>query len=204
MLATLAVGCGNGGGDGDGKADKRPADRPERSDRRAKLPHGWKRVVNRPAGFNLGVPPGWRARRGDGPTFVRSFDRALGVSVAADRSRDGRNLGPKAYARRAARALKGYRGLRVHKSKRVRGSRYLAANVQAEGVFERTRLRQDIEVFAVRKSKTATFTVIVFRSARVNAHRYAAVVKAIVRSLRSQRPVKSPQPGEPKRSGRPG
>jgi len=111
------------------------------------------------------------------------------VSITADRTRDGRNLGPRVYATRAARALEGYRGLRIRKARRVEQTRYLTAKVQATGVFERTGLRQVIEVFAVSKRDTATFTVIFFRSARVPGRRYAAVVAEIVRSLRSQRPV---------------
>lgn len=124
----------------------------------------------------------------DGPTLVRSYDRALAVSISADRTEEGRGLGPKAYARRAARALEGYRGLRVRRPRRVRRTRYPTAKLQATGVFERTQLRQVIEVFALSKPKTATFTVIFFRSARVPEHRYAALVGAIVRSVRSRRP----------------
>jgi hypothetical protein len=128
-------------------------------------------------------------RTAGGPTLVRSYDRALAASITADRARVGRSLGPKAYAKRAARALEGYRGLRVRKARSVRGTRYPTAKVQATGVFERTGLRLVVEVFAIHKPQTATFTMLFFRSARVRERRYAAVVSAIVRSLRSQRPA---------------
>jgi len=167
------------------------------------LPAGWKRVVNRRAGFNVGLPPGWRARVAERPTLVRSKDRAVAASISADRTEVGRSLGPKTYARRAARALEGYRRLRVGRARRVRRTRYPTADVRASGVFERTGLRQSIEVFSIHKRETATFTVIFFRSARVPERRYAAKVAAIVRSLRSQRPAPSgPQPDEAERSGR--
>ena len=123
---------------------------------------------------------------------MRSSDRALAVSISSDRGDVGRDLDPKAYARRAARALEGYRGLRARAPRRVPGTRYPTAQVRATGVFKRTGLRQAIEVFAVHKRETATFTVIFFRSGRVPARRYAAKVAAIVRSLRSQRPTPEP------------
>ncbi len=183
-FAALPVGCGSEGA--------KPTDVRERDERRPKLPAGWKRVVERRAGFNVGLPPGWRARAGKRPTLVRSKDRAVAVSISADRTEVGRSLGPKTYARRAARALEGYRGLRARKARRVRGARYPTAKVQANGVFKRTGLRQAIEVFAIHKRETATFTLIFFRSARVPARRYAAKVAAIVRSLRAQRPAREP------------
>jgi hypothetical protein len=145
-------------------------------------------VVNRRAGFNLGIPPGWRARGGPGSTIIRSRDRALAVSVTADRSAQGRRLNVASYARRTILDLPGYRDLKTGKVTRVVDTRYPAAAVKAAGVFQRTSLRQAIILFALQKRRTVTFTVIVFRSARVPRGRYAAVVSTLVRTLRAQAP----------------
>jgi hypothetical protein len=144
--------------------------------------------VNRRAGFNLGIPPGWKARGGPGSTIVRSRDRALAVSVTADRGPTGRQLKPTTYARRTIRDLPGYRDLKVGEVTRVVDTRYPAAAVKAEGIFERTSLRQAIILFALQKRRIVTFTVIVFRSARVPRDRYAAVTSTLVRTLRAQAP----------------
>nr|MDQ6915975.1 hypothetical protein [Actinomycetota bacterium] len=61
----------------------------ERADRRPALPPAWQRVVNPRGGFSVGVPPGWTVRGGPGATVVRSADRALAVSIAADRGDQG-------------------------------------------------------------------------------------------------------------------
>ena len=181
MLAVPSFGCGGS----HAPPDRAPV---ERSDKRAALPKGWTRVVNRRAGFNLGIPPGWKARGGPGSTIVRSRDRALAISVTADRGADGRNLKVTSYARRSVRALRGYRDLQVGTISPLVGTRYPAAAVKAEGTFKKTGLRQAIILFVLQKRRAATFTMLFFRSARVPRDRYAAVISAIVRTLRAQAP----------------
>ena len=181
MLVALAAGCG----DSSAPATRTTA---EKADKRAKLPDDWRRVVNERAGFNLGIPPGWKARGGPGSTIVRSRDTSLAVSITADRSAAGRDLPVTVYARRAIRGLSGYRDLKIGKVTRVVDTRYPAAAVKAEGVFERTSLRQALILFALRKRRTGTFTMLVIRSARVPRARYAAVISEMVRTLRAQPP----------------
>ncbi|HVE67811.1 MAG TPA: hypothetical protein VNB64_04445, partial [Solirubrobacteraceae bacterium] len=86
---TIAVGLGVACAAGLGACgDESPSEPPppeERADRTGSLPAGWTRVVNRRAGFSLGIPPGWTARGARGATLVRSGDRLLAVSIAADR-----------------------------------------------------------------------------------------------------------------------
>jgi hypothetical protein len=181
VLLALAAGCGDSG---------RPSTDTthERSDAKARLPDDWRRVVNKRAGFNLGIPPGWKARGGPGSTIVRARDRSLAVSVTADRSAQGRDLGVTVYARRAIRSLRGYRDLDVGAVTKVVDTRYPAAAVKADGVFERTSLRQALILFALKRKRTGTFTVLVIRSARVPRDRYADVISTMVRTLRSQAP----------------
>jgi len=186
VLAAIAVvglaGCG-------GSSQTRHATAPpETSDRRPPLPPGWRRVVNPQAGFSLGIPPGWTARGGHGSTLVRSRDRALAVSIAADRSPEGQTLTPARYAVRTMRALRGYRGLRVGGAHRVRGAHYPAAAAAGRGTFRRTHVRQAIRVIALQRPRRVTFTLLVFRNTGVPGGVYDAAVDEMVRTFRGQPP----------------
>ncbi len=177
--ATAAGGCGD---DEPAPVSTTPQ---ERADRRGPLPRGWTRVVNRRAGFSLGIPPGWKARGARGATLVRSGDRLLAVSIAADRSADGRDLPADVYVRRTANSLEGYRALRVGRPQPLRGARYPGSTVSARGVFARTSLRQAIRVTALRRRGRVTFTLIFFRTARAPAARYRAATRGMVRTFRA-------------------
>jgi hypothetical protein len=184
VLAAGLAGCG-------GSSPPQPAGTTtprETNDRRPPLPPGWRRVVNVQAGYSLGIPPGWTARGGPGSTLVRSRDRALAVSVTADRSPQGRRLPPAGYALRTARALRGYGGLRVGGAGRVPGSHYPAAAVEARGTYRRTRVRQDIRVIALQRRGRVTFTLVAFRNATVAGGIYRAAVDEMVRTFRGQAP----------------
>jgi hypothetical protein len=158
----------------------------ERADRPAPLPAGWKRVVNRRAGFSVGIPPGWRARGTRGATLVRSGDRLMAVSIVADRSDDGRGLPAAVYARRTARALPGYRRLRVGPARRLRGARYPGAAVTATGTFARTGVRQAIRVVVLRRPGRVAYTLAVARSARSRGAVYRPAVRGMLRSFRAR------------------
>jgi hypothetical protein len=181
VASVAATGCG--GGDGD---EPRQATRPEKADPRGPLPKGWKRVVNRRAGFSLGIPPGWKARRARGATLVRSGDRLLAVSIAADRSPEGRTLAPKTYARRTARSLTGYRRLRIGVPARVRGAPYPGGTVTAQGRFVRTRIRQAIRVVALQRRGQVTYALVFFRTARSPGALYRPAIEGMVRTFRGQ------------------
>src|SRR2546423_5891478 len=124
-LAFLAAGCGSST---PARPDAANAPR-ETADKRPPLPAGWRRVGNRRAGVSLGIPPGWTAHGVRGATVVRSADPALAVSIAADRSGQGRTLRPRAYARRTLDALRGYGRPRIGSPQRVGGAPYPAAGV---------------------------------------------------------------------------
>jgi hypothetical protein len=181
-LAVVLAGCGGSSQPGRANAPR------ETSDRRPPLPPGWRRVVNRQAGFSLGIPPGWTARGGHGATLVRSRDRALAVSIAADRSPQGRTLAPARYARRTMGALRGYRELRIGGPRRVRGAHYPAAAVAGGGTFRRTRVRQAIDAIALQRRGLVTFSLVVFRNASVAGGVYVAAVDEMVRTFRGQPP----------------
>jgi hypothetical protein len=158
------------------------------ADARAALPAGWQRVVNTRAGFNVGIPPGWQARGGQGTTIVRSSDGALAAAITADRSGDGLSLGLAQYLRRTAATLSGYRGLRLGAVTPIVATRYPTAAISARGTFTSTRVRQAILLIGIKRRGDATYTLLFFRSASVPATRYAALIEAMVRSLRAQPP----------------
>ena len=186
-LAAVAVGgCGGGGGASTTQTLKAA---PERAEHPAKLPPGWKRVVDRRDGFTFGVPPGWRTHRNATGELVRSADKALAVAIAYDRTNDARTLRIRQYARRVAASLRGYRNLHLGPVKRVTDQRYPTATVSARGVYLKTHVRQAILVIAVRRPRRGTFTMLAFRSARTRAFRYGAFLAEMVRTLRT-RPVR--------------
>ncbi|MDX6650405.1 MAG: hypothetical protein QOJ97_2356 [Solirubrobacteraceae bacterium] len=160
----------------------------ERADRRAPLPPGWRLVVNPRAGFTVGIPPGWTAQGARGATLVRSGDRLLAISIGADRSPDGRNLPPASYARRTATQLPGYRRLRVGRPRALRGARYPGAEVSATGTFARTRVRQAIQVLALRRDRQVTYSLLVFRTASAPASLYRAAIAGMIRTFRARPP----------------
>ena len=187
---VLAAGCAGAlGACGDDDPAPPPAAVKERADKRGRLPAGWKRVVNRPAGFSLGIPPGWTARGARGATLVRAGDRVLAASIAADRSADGRDLPPAVYARRTARGLAGYRKLKLGRPRPVRGTRYRGATVTATGTFARTRVRQAIQVTALRRRGAVTYSLIFFRTRRAPASVYQGAIRGMLRTFRAAPPA---------------
>jgi hypothetical protein len=160
----------------------------ERDDPAARLPSGWKQLVNAHAGFSVGIPPGWTARGASGTILVRSGDRLLAASIAADRSPDGRDLSPANYAERLVKALPGYRRLRVGRPAPVRGARYPGASVTATGTFARTRVRQAIQVVALQRRGQVTYTLVFFRTARAPAALYRPALAGVIRTFRARGP----------------
>jgi hypothetical protein len=186
----VASSAGAFGGCGDSETPKppEPPRRPETNDRPARLPEGWTRLVNRHAGFSVGIPPGWKGRGARGATLVRSGDRLLAVSITADRSSEGRDLRPANYAERLAKALAGYRKLRVGRPVPVRGAHYPGASVAARGTFTRTRVRQAIRAVALQRRGPVTYALVFFRTARSPAALYRPAITGMIRTFRAQAP----------------
>ena len=185
-LAALSAGCGGSGG---GKTAATAPPRSASADRRAALPRGWRRVVNPGSGFNLGIPPGWTAHGVRGATLVRSRDRGLAVSIAADYGQQGQALAPARYAAatlRALRALRGYRRLRLGSARPVRGTRFAAAAVTATGVYAPTGVRQAIRAIALQRPGVVTFSLLVFRNVRVAERVYRRALDEMARTFRAQ------------------
>lgn len=190
VLAGVACAAGAAACGGADSAPQ-PTVAEERTDRPGALPAGWRRVVNRRAGFSLGIPPGWTARGARGATLVRAGDRLLAVSITGDRSPDGRDLPPDVYVRRTVSSLDGYRDLKVGRPRPLRGERYAGATVTATGTFARTKVRQAIRVTALRRRGQVTYSLVFFRTARAPARVYRAAIDGMVRTFRAQPPESS-------------
>ena len=182
LCAATLVACGDGG------SPSEPAGPPESDDPAAKLPAGWKRVVNRRAGFTVGIPPGWTARGSRGATLVRSGDRLLAASISADRSPEGQDLRPSVYVERLVRQLPGYRRLRRGRPRPVGVARYRGAFVFATGTFARTRVRQVIQAVALQRRGQVTYTLLFFRTARAPGALYRPAVTGMLRTFRARSP----------------
>lgn len=188
LLATLAVAlaCAGCGEDDDFGGSPDPAT--ERSDRPADPPPGWRTFANRRAGFTISVPREWSARTRKSATLIRSSDRLLAVTVAADRSEPGRTTPPRRYARQAFAALPTFRAARATSTGGVRGSPYPNARVDGRGTLAGTGQRQHITVAAFRRPGRVTYTVVAF-SARVGSRPVHAVpLRTLLASLRARAP----------------
>lgn len=185
-VAIVVAACGGGGTNG----SSAPAG-PERSDRPAVPPAGWRTVRNRSAGFTVSVPRTWTAATRRAATLLRSDDRLVALSLSADRSRPGRDSQPAAYALGTLRQIPGFDG-HPGRVRRVRGSRYPAVQVTGTGRVRGSRARQRVTVASLRRRGFVTFTVIAFRNARVRPRFNDAVIERIVRSLRGQAPRVTP------------
>ena len=177
-VAAFAAGCGGSGG------QKTAASAPARGatvDRRPPLPRG-----NLRSGFNLAIPPGWTARGVRGATLVRSRDRGLAVSIAADYGQEGETLAPGRYAAATLRALRGYRRLRLGSARPVRGTRFAAASVTATGVYAPTGVGQALRAIALQRRGVVTFSLLVFRNVRVAERVYRRALDEMVRTFRAQ------------------
>lgn len=181
---ALAPGCGS-----EEKIEGSPDPASERTDKPAKPPAGWRTFINRRAGFSLSLPRDWSARTRRSATLIRSSDRLLAVTVAADRGEAGRETRPRRYAMSAFRAVPGFRRLRPNEAGRVRRSPYASARVDGSGVLARRRQRQRITVAAFRRPGRVTFTVIAFGAELRGRPVHRASLDTLLASLRGRRPA---------------
>jgi hypothetical protein len=185
LVAALIAGLA---GPGCGEEDEftgSPNPARERSDPPAKPRAGWRTFTNRRAGFTLSLPPGWPARARRSATLIRSTDRLVAVTVAADRSEIARTAPPRRYAQRTFRALPGFRNLKPDALRAVRGSPYPSARVDGAGTLAERRQRQHITVAAFQRPHRVTYTVVAFSASAA----HSGEVGLMLASLRGRRPT---------------
>lgn len=187
--AVIAGLAGAGCGDDDDEFTDAPDPATERTDPPAKPPPGWRTFANRRAGFTISVPPGWPARARGSATLIRSSDRLVAVSVAADRSEPARTTTPQQYARRTFRALPGFRNLKMQRAREVARSPYMSARVDGAGTLANRKQRQRITVAAFRRPRRVTYTVVAFSAPAGGRAAHSREITALLASLRARRPA---------------
>jgi hypothetical protein len=185
--ALLAAACGAGCG-GEERLEGSPDPSTEPIDAPATPPAGWRTVANRRAGFTISVPPGWTVRKRGSATLVRSDDRLVAVTVAADRSRAGRDTRAARYAREAFGALPGFRRLKARTRARLTGTPYDAARVDGSGTLVARRQRQRVAVAAFRRRGRVTYTAVAFAAEVRGRTPHAGELTQLFASLRGRRP----------------
>jgi hypothetical protein len=168
--------------------DSEPAAPEERADAPARPPAGWRTVENARAGFTIAAPRRWRASDRRDATLLRTRDRLAVLTVAADRGRTGRDAEAARYALATLDALPGFEGSTSGRPRRVRGSPYETARVDARGTLRTSRQPQRISVVAYRRPGRVTYVVLAFRNARANRRRNEVELDRMLRTLRAQPP----------------
>jgi hypothetical protein len=175
VAVTPAAGCGGSGGGGSA----------ERADAPAKPPAGWRTVRNETAGFTIAAPRRWQARTRRRATLIRSPDRLVAITVAADRSAQGRNTGGVSYARELLQELPGFEGSVSPGVRHVSRSPYRTARVDGVGSVRTSRRGQRITVVVYRRSPRVTYAAVVFRNAFAVPRAEDRAVDRVLRSFRA-------------------
>ena len=186
-LVLAAAGCGD-----DEPASSGPDPSREGSDRPAKPPPGWRVVRNRRAGFSVSVPRTWTARKRGTATLIRSDDRLVSITAAADRTTEERTRNPEAFARQTIEHLPGFRGRVRRRGRKIRGSPYRTARVDARGRLRTSAVPQRITAAVYQRPGFVTYELLVFRNARVQPRFNDPVVERLLRSFRAQAPDFTP------------
>ena len=192
LLAAALAATAGCGGDDDERALRAPDPTRERADRPAKPPPGWRTVRNIRSGFTMPVPRTWSARKRGPATLIRSDDRLVSVTVAADRTADGRRLPARRFARATIRSLPDFKGRVAPRVRRVDGSPYQSARAEARGRLAVSKVPQRITVAVFHRPRRVTYTVSVFRNARVRPGFNEPVIRRMLRGFRAQPPDFTP------------
>jgi hypothetical protein len=158
------------------------------------LPPGWKVHANRPGGFALGVPPGWKPNDRQASTRVRSFDRLVAVSITPDRTAEGIEIPLEDFATRTLTALPGFEGeLDPGPSRRFKHP-YRGVEVRAAGRAE-SGVREQVRVVVLRRDEIVTFTAVVAVNLKPAARPSERLAERMLRTVRS-RPIRAGRPRE--------
>lgn len=179
LLAACLAACG----------DDSPERPNEAADQSTAPPAGWRTVRNEAAGFTIAVPRSWAAATKRGATLIRSKDKLVAVTVAADRSAAGQQDEPAEYAREVIAALPGFEGAVSVKDARIAGSPYETAIAAGSGTVRTSGVAQRIEVAAFHRPGQVTYSAVIFRNARARPVPGRATVARMLRTFRAQPPA---------------
>ena len=177
--AAVAVLPGCVGGD----SSDRP---PEPVDRPVPAPPGWRTVENADAGFTIAAPRRWTARIKRDATLIRSPDKLVAITIAADRNVDGRQRPPAEYARATFEALPRFEGSLRPGTTSIRASPYRNARIDGRGTIATTRRPQRVTIVAFQRPGVVTYVVVVFRNALVRPPPGEVVLGYMLKTLRAR------------------
>lgn len=183
LLAVLTVALA-----GCGKKDvtvlpPNPASEP--ADSPAQPPRGWRTHENARAGFTIALPRSWRAATRGSASRVRARDRAVVVSLQADRSEAGQSTPADEYALATLEALPGYRELEGRTAD-APDSPYETARAAGSGTRAESGRRQRVSVTVFRRPGQVTYTAVAFSDPRARAGR--RTLDRALATLRAQPP----------------
>ena len=178
-VVMLAAGCGDDG-------TSAPA---ERADAPVKPPSGWRTVKNERAGFTIAAPRDWTARPRKAATLIRSGDRLVVMTLAADRGDAGKDMPPARYARLTLEGLPGFEGRLSAGTRRLRGTPYRSARVEGTGTVSGARRLQRITVATFARPGRVTYAAVVFRNPRATPRADERIVERMLRTFRARPPA---------------
>ncbi len=163
----------------------------------AKLPDGWRTLINKDAGFSVGVPPEWTDEPIGGAqgSVLSSPDGLIVITITADRSRGALELPLEEFAQRTAEALgseivgsEKFEDLEVYGTAPFEHT-YDAAAARAQGTAQGNDFRERVLAVAIRRPDQATYVVLV-RENDEEESQFADrdTIKEVVRSLRGRPP----------------
>jgi hypothetical protein len=190
VAAIVVAGCG-GSDSGDETTPTPPPPKQrhaEDADPLPELPAGWKPYLNRPGGFAVGLPPGWKASRKGTGSLIRSFDRLVAVSISPDRTPDAQDLDLDEFATRASLALPGVTADTQPSDPKSYDHHYDAVESKYEAKDQRSGVKQRDSLIVIRRDHLVTFTVLIAASADPQARPAEELARKVVATLRSQPP----------------
>jgi hypothetical protein len=186
-VALLAL-TGCGGGDSKKKSDV-PNPKDEPTDAAAKPPAGWHTVKNKIAGFTVSAPDSWADAPTKAATAIRSDDKLVVVSIAADRSPKGANTSAKNYATETLKATTSAKtDGKVHT---IKGSPYDNAYIVATGKIPGQKIPQTVTTVIYHRKGHVTYGMLIFANAKVKPHFNDKKLAEMMRSFRAQSPTSS-------------
>jgi hypothetical protein len=185
LAAALLVVPGCGGGDSK-KSSGLPDPKDEPTDAAAKPPAGWHTVKNKVAGFTVSAPDSWADAPTKAATAIRSDDKLVVVSIAADRSKKGADTSARTYA---AETLKATTTAKTDgKIHTVKGSPYDNAYIVATGKIPGQKVPQKVTTVIYHRKGHVTYGMLIFANAKVKPHFNDKKLALLMKSFRAQAP----------------
>ncbi len=185
VVVLLVVGCGSG-------EDSAPAPGERKDETADKLPdlkRGYEEFVNRGVGIAFGRPPGWSAKSKGVTTTLTAPDGLVSATISVDRTDDALEVDPKEFAARTAELVPGYKAALEPAKPRPFGHRYDGAIAEAEGIAEKSGVRQRVYVVVLEREGVAVVTAVIAENIARNASAEADQALAAIKTLRTRPPA---------------